>query len=230
MEKDKKEIKIEDKRSRKIIYLGSCLLNQNIRFPGIGICGGAIVDFVEPLLKYDIGIEQLPCMERLSWGGVNRKSVYRIIPTLFKYTNSKLFPVIKLLGRAWLWNFKRLCRKEAKKVVKQIEDYKKSGYAILGIIAMDDSPTCGVTKTADLFGLISSGKKLGLKLEDLEFPKLEKLGGLIQRILMDGQGIFMYEITTELKRKKINTKIIGFNPWCDIKKETKRILSLLFPK
>jgi len=151
MKTDKKEINFEDNRSRKIIYLGNCLLNQNIRFPGIGVCGGAFYDLVTPLIKRGIGIEQLPCLERIGWGGVHRRSVYGMLPMLFKYANSKSFPIIKLLGTVWFWNYKRLCKKEAKKVVGQMEDYKKSGYEILGIIAMNDSPTCGVTKTSDFF-------------------------------------------------------------------------------
>ncbi len=225
-----KKFNFEDKRSGKIIYLGNCLLNQNIRFPGIGICGGAIYDLVEPLMKCGIGIEQLPCMERLSWGGVHRKPIYRMLPMLFKYRGSKFFPIIKLFGKVWLWNYKQVCKKEAKKVVRQMEDYQNSGYEISGIIAMNDSPTCGVTKTGDLFGSISEGQMDGLKLEDLEYPRLEKMSGLFKKVLVEGQGTFIHEIVEEMKRKKINTKIIGFDPWCDVKGETERIMSLLFPK
>lgn len=147
---------------------------------------------------------------------------------LFKYANSKSFPIIKLLGTVWFWNYKRLCKKEAKKVVGQMEDYKKSGYEILGIIAMNDSPTCGVTKTSDFFILFSKGQGLDVKLEDLEYPRLEKMSELLSKYLVDGQGLFMHEIVTELKRKKIDIKIIGFDPWCDIKEEVERIINIVF--
>jgi hypothetical protein len=54
MKTDKKEINFEDNRSRKIIYLGNCLLNQNIRFPGIGVCEGfsSSCDILKLQLKY----------------------------------------------------------------------------------------------------------------------------------------------------------------------------------
>jgi predicted secreted protein len=109
-------------------------------------------------------------------------------------------------------------------------DYQNSGYKILGIIVMNDSPTCGVTKTGDLFSSISEGQKDGLKLEDLEYPRLEKVGGLLKKVLVEGQGTFIHEIVEVMKRKKIDTKIIGFDPWCDVNEETERIMTLLFPE
>jgi len=225
--KERKEIRFEDKRSRKIIYTSCCLLNQNRRAPGIAVCGGAISEFVEPLLKREIGIEQLPCLECMGWGGVSRKSIFRILPILFRHGDSKLFPIIKFFGAVWLWNYKRLCKKEAKKAANQMEDYKNSGYEILGVIAMNDSPTCGATKTIDLLGFISKYKKLGIKLEDLEYPGLEKMRELLPKLLVEGQGTFMRELIIELKRKKINTKIIGFDPWHDIKEEAERIKNII---
>ena len=218
----------EDKRSRKIIYMSSCLLNQNRRFPGIAVSGGAIYEVVEPLLNREVGIEQLPCLECIGWGGVSKKSFLRMIPTYFRYADSRLSPVIRSFSRVWLWNYQRLCKRAAKKVADEIEDFKNSGYEILGIVGADNSPTCGVTKTQDLLSFIPKLKRLGVTLEDLEAPKLERLAGPLMEVLSEGQGTFIRELSIALKRKKISTKIIGFDAWGDFKDEAERIMNAVF--
>ncbi len=56
-----------DKRGKKIIYLSRCLINQNLRFPGIAVSSGAITELISPIIENGIGIESLPCLERIAW-------------------------------------------------------------------------------------------------------------------------------------------------------------------
>ncbi len=219
----KKIIAFEDNRIKKIVYVSNCLLNQNCRFPGIATREGNILEIIEPLLKKGIGIEQLPCLECMGWGGVSRRSIFRFLPTIKKYHDSKLFPIIKLLVKIWYWNYKRLCKKAAKKVATEIKDYKNSDYEILGIIAMNDSPTCGVTQTIDFLRSIFKYKEFDFKLEDLEYPKLEKMKEIIPKLLVEGQGTFMHELLVKLKKLKINIKIVGFDPWHNFYEEVEKI-------
>ena len=94
----KREIKFEDNRKKEIIFLSSCILNQNNRFPGIAVHKGAINNLIEPFLKEGIGIEQLPCLECMGWGGVSRKNIFRFLPSIFRHSNSKL---MKLSSKIW---------------------------------------------------------------------------------------------------------------------------------
>ena len=57
-----------DKGSRKIVWVSHCILNQNTRFPGSAVSSGAIEELVKPLIEKGIGIEQLPCPEKMLWG------------------------------------------------------------------------------------------------------------------------------------------------------------------
>ena len=91
-----------DKRGKRIIYLSQCLFNQNLRFPGIAIERGAITDLLIPIIQNGIGIEPLPCLERLGWGGVNRKAFFKYFPMISKNIGSLKFPIIKLFLRLWL--------------------------------------------------------------------------------------------------------------------------------
>jgi hypothetical protein len=64
---------IRDLRSRRVIFVAHCLLNENTRYLGGACRGGAIREIVEPCLQNDVGIVQLPCPEQHAWGGVLKR-------------------------------------------------------------------------------------------------------------------------------------------------------------
>lgn len=216
-----------DHRKKEIIYLSRCILNQNLRFPGIAIKPGAINEIIELILKNNIGIEQLPCLECIGWGGVSRTSFFKYIPIFFKFSYSKLYPILKQFGKIWIWKYKRLCKKHAKELVDQMEDFINSNYLILGIIAMNDSPTCGLTKTIDLLNSPKKFKELGFELSDFINPKFETMKSIIPNICIDGMGLFMTELIKEMNYRKINVELIDFNPWNDLDSELAKINDLL---
>lgn len=220
-----KPVKCEDNRSKKIVFLSSCLINQNNRFPGIAVCQGPVSELINSLANEGVGIEQLPCLECLGWGGVNRNTALRFLPTLYKHNRSKL---MRIFANAWWWNYSRLCKKEAKKIANRMKDYVNSNYQILAIVATNDSPTCGITKTIKLLQIIFEHEKYGVFLEDLQSPTLDRWRVLMPNLLIDGQGTFMRELARGLKKKKINAKILGFNPWADLKEESERIKKEIF--
>lgn len=220
-----REIKFKDNRKKEIVFLSSCILNQNNRFPGIAVDRGAINDLIEPLLKDGIGIEQLPCLECIGWGGVSRNSIFRFLPSIFRHPNSKL---MKLSSKIWLSKYQRLCKKAAKRIVKRIENYILNGYRIVSIVGMNDSPTCGVTKTMNLLNSIFHYRESKIELKDFESPNIEKMKNLIPRMLIEGQGIFMKELISKIRKKRFDILIVGFDPWLDIEKEANRIRDLIF--
>lgn len=54
-----------DNRGRRIVFVGNCILNQNVRAPGVAVQSGAFRDFVRILLRNGIGVEQFPCLAYL---------------------------------------------------------------------------------------------------------------------------------------------------------------------
>lgn len=217
-----------DNRSKRIIFLGNCILNQNARFQGIAVTKGAFVEFIEVLMRKGIGIEQLPCLECMDWGGVSRNSYYRFQPLVFRSIGTIFFPIIKFCYHIWIYKFSRLCKKEAVKAVKRIEDYIKSGYEIVGVVTSNDSPTCGVTRTMHLLNSAVSYKTLGLQLKELENPDINKMRDLVPKLGIEGTGIFMRPFIKLLEKRKLNVKVIGFDPWAEsLKVEAERVLKLL---
>jgi predicted secreted protein len=216
-----------DNRGNKIIYLSPCLLNQNLRFPGIAVESGVITELVESLIKNGVGIETIPCLERIGWGGVKRKTFYKYFPIVTKNISSIKFPLIKLFLKIWIRKYKKVCKKEAKKIIIQLHDYLNSGYSILGMITTNDSPTCGITKTMNLLELSSKYKELGIKNGFFENPSLDNMKKLIPNLCENGSGYFTSELKEQIDKNNLDIKIIGYDIWNNPSEETKKVINNL---
>ena len=118
---------IQDKRSRKIVVVAHCILNQNSRVPGIAYYPGMINEIVDALRKYEVGIIQMPCPE-LTHAGLLRWS-----QTKEQYDTPA---------------FRRHCRQIASNIADQIEEYLRNDFKVLAVLGVDGSPTCGVDETS----------------------------------------------------------------------------------
>jgi predicted secreted protein len=216
-------MKIRDRRSKRIIFVSSCVLNQNLRFPGIAVEAGACRELVEMLMGHDLGIEALPCLERLGWGGVSRRNYFRYQPVMLRYADSPLSRMIGIFSSLWLFRYSLLCRREARKVARHILDYLRSGYSVVGIIAMNDSPTDGVTRTIDLARAPRKFRESGLSDEVLKNPDIAEMKGFIHSLCEPGTGIFTSFLRKELEKRSAEVKILGFDPWADMTGECRRI-------
>ncbi|MGQ9460445.1 MAG: CD3072 family TudS-related putative desulfidase [Candidatus Bathyarchaeaceae archaeon] len=118
---------IQDKRSRKIVVVAHCILNQNSRVFGIAYYPAMINEIVDVLRKYEVGIIQMPCPE-LTHAGLLRCS-----QTKEQYATPA---------------FRRHCRQTASGIVNQLQEYLRNGFKVLAILGVDGSPTCGVDETS----------------------------------------------------------------------------------
>ena len=114
------------KRKKKIILVAHCLLNINAKVYGISTEPAAAKDFIGQLLKKEMGIIQLPCVE-MDMCGVNR----------WGQVKSQLNHP----------HFHERCKELLLPIVYQVEDYYKNGYEICGVVGADGSPSCGVNYT-----------------------------------------------------------------------------------
>ena len=118
---------IQDKRSRKIVVVAHCILNQNSRVLGIAYYPGMINEIVDVLRKYEVGVIQMPCPE-LTHAGLLRRS-----QTKEQYDTPA---------------FRRHCRQIASGIADQVEEYLRNDFKVLAILGVDGSPTCGVDETS----------------------------------------------------------------------------------
>ncbi len=130
---------LDDARRRKIVFLSHCFLNINTRFPQGCAYAGANIPVINTLLRYELGIVQMPCPEFLCMG--LEKELYGEIPE----------PELR-----------RGFSKIANGVLDEIEAYLKLGFEVQGIIGMNPSPSCGVESTK------GKGTMLGLDRDTTE--------------------------------------------------------------
>jgi len=115
-----------DSRSKKLLLVCHCILNQNSKIEGFAQFPGVFRPAVELILQSNVGIYQLPCPE-MTYLGISRWGSVK------DQYNSPFF--------------RRHCQNLAERVVDEVEDYTRRGYRILALASVEGSPTCGVNFT-----------------------------------------------------------------------------------
>ena len=131
-------------RSRKVIFVSHCLLNQNSMPVGLEKHTGVVKEVVDMLAEAGIGIVQMPCPE-VEFFGIDRK------PKTKEMLDNR--------------EFRKTCRVFSKQVLTQIEMYKQKNYNVLGVLGVEFSPTYAVHQIEN--GHRNSPGK-GIFIEELE--------------------------------------------------------------
>ena len=146
-----------DGRSRRVVFLAHCLLNQNAISDNTAVYPAAFRDVVNFFLERDVGIVQMPCPE-LCCLGLDRGDpaggtrAVTVENTRIRAAMKAPLPYETLMRLVDL-------------VMLQITEYHRNGFHILGIVGANRSPNCGVeTTSAD--GEERPGR--GLFMEELE--------------------------------------------------------------
>ena len=130
-----------DGRSKKVIFLAHCLLNQNAISDGTAVCPAAFGELIQLLLDREVSVVQMPCPE-LCCLGLDRGDVHGADrPVVEENTRVR---------RAMEENGPRQKREAlADLVAEQVQEYHKHGFQVLGIVGANRSPNCGVETTSD---------------------------------------------------------------------------------
>lgn len=135
-----------DYRGRRVVLVSHCLLNQNTRYAGGATRAGAVVETVDALMEAGLGIHQLPCPERLAWGGVDKPQTLR----MYGSRGSVLHALRRPLLRGFLAWTRHVYRQQARLVARDVADYRRADVEVVGFVGIGGSPSCGVTTTLDL--------------------------------------------------------------------------------
>jgi predicted secreted protein len=131
-------------RSKKVVFVSHCLLNQNARAVDKERFSGTFKDMLELFAEAGVGIVQLPCPEIEFNGGLNRN-----VKTDHSESNI----------------YKNSCKKLSTNLISQIENYIKNNYHVVGILGVEFSSTCGVHQ-------VQNGRKnvpgKGILMEEIE--------------------------------------------------------------
>ena len=115
-----------DQRGRRIAVVSHCLVNVNCKVEGFGPYVG-VHPLIVRLAEEGVGVIQLPCPE-LAACGLRR----------WGQTREQLdHPA-----------FRRECAAIAEDAAQQLEEYRRCGYDIVGMVGVEGSPSCGLERSA----------------------------------------------------------------------------------
>ncbi len=190
--------KLKDERSKKVIFVSHCILNENTRYLGGAFRKGGIDEIIGEIQEQGIGIVQMKCPEQKAWGGVLKKDIWQGLDS----KNTILYKLRRMFLPIFIWNTKRIYRKIAKEVVAEIKDYIASGFEVVGIIGIAGSPSCGVNTTLNIEKSVEF--LANINIDDLDRKKMNEFG--IRECLTEGKGLFIEALKDELMKKNIKIK------------------------
>lgn len=158
--------RMEDSRSKKVIFVSSCLLNTNNKVKGLARYPGLCKDVFDALYEKDLGIQQMDCPETLLLG------IQRWWYTKNLYDSR---------------GFRNWCKEIAERQVDYMEEYRRAGYKVVGVLGCDGSPTCGVSITAwdDRWG----GSPVELAFNDA---------------ILEGEGVYIEELKAAIEARGLD--------------------------
>ena len=125
-----------DKRSKKILLVAHCVLNQNAKIDRCAHYPGMIKELVEIFADAGVGLIQMPCPELL-YLGLDRQAEAGA-PATVEVEDTRV---------AWRMRedpAQALCGKIVNGLIYQLEEYRKHGFTLVGLVGINGSPTCGV--------------------------------------------------------------------------------------
>lgn len=114
------------KRSKKVVFVCHCLLNQNARAKTVAKCSGVCPGFIEYCIKNNYGIVPIDCPE------------LEFEPLIRDPANKEHYDTKEA---------RNISRKIGEKVIRQVRVYLNNDYEVIGVIGVEGSPTCGVVRT-----------------------------------------------------------------------------------
>ncbi len=151
-----------DKRSKKLVLIAHCILNQNAISDETATHAGSMNEIIDLLQLQNIGIFQMPCPELQCLGldrndvlGGSREVVQENSRIRMAMDQEKAIETLNML---------------VKQLIHQISEYLKYGFDIIGIIGINRSPSCGV-ETTSKEGAEIAGQGVFIEALQQEFSK-----------------------------------------------------------
>ncbi|MDD4311429.1 MAG: 2-thiouracil desulfurase family protein [Eubacteriales bacterium] len=129
-----------DQRSKRIVFVSHCILNQNSISDGTADYPGTNASVLKLLMESNVGIIQLPCPELLCLGldrgdicGGERDVVVENTRIRHQLENERSRETLHRL---------------VDQILFQIQEYIKNGFTIVGLVGINRSPSCGIETTS----------------------------------------------------------------------------------
>jgi predicted secreted protein len=208
--------RLGDERSGRVVLVSHCLLDENVRYAGGAFRPGVVAEVVSELAGAGYGIHQMPCPERLAWGGARK----RLILPMYGSKGSVRYALRGPLLRAFVWWTRLVYRRLARSVVRDIAEYRRSGIEVAAIVGVGASPSCGVATTLDLRRSLEVVASCPLAQLSREVVNEQAVLGCRQT----GEGLFIRELQRELRRRHIEVPFLEHDLAAEMRGERQVLL------
>ena len=193
-------LRIKDKRSKKVIFLAHCILNENTRYLGGACSGGCVPEILTQCIESDFGIVQMPCPEQKAWGGVMK----RMLLTVYGSRGAIVYFCRHIILPLFIIYTKLIYGRLARQIARQIQDYLNTGFCVIGIVGIDGSPSCGVSRTLDFRNSFEVLANI-----NIDSVTLEDANKVVMECRVKGKGFFIDALQKNLTRKNIDIRFWG---------------------
>lgn len=205
--------RLRDRRSRHVVFLSHCVLNENTRYLG-GACRHCCVrEVVERCMDRGLGMVQMPCPEQEVWGGVLKRKMLRLYGT-----GRAGRRVVRVLLPGALLYVRFAYRALARSVAARIDDYSRSGFTVVGVVGIDGSPTCGVRTTIDVAGFAEEMASV-----DPATFSVEAQNDMVRRHAVPGRGMFIQELSRALRARGLRVPLLAHDLFGELDGATKTV-------
>jgi predicted secreted protein len=137
MSEKSKQAVFQDARSKKVVFLAHCILNQNARIDTCATNAAFIPGIVEFFAQRQVGIVQCPCPELEVLGLGRQGQDCNVWDGSYRHEDGEVYDQLTAPEG------KEKLREMAQRMVYQIEQYRKHGFQVLGMLGIETSPSCG---------------------------------------------------------------------------------------
>jgi predicted secreted protein len=208
--------RLEDARSKQVAFVSHCLLNENVRYLGGAFRPGGIAEVVNELQRREIGICQMPCPEQHAWGGVLKRRMLRA----YGAEDTAAYRFRGLLLNLFILHTRIVYRRLARRVVRQIADYERSGFSVIGIIGVGASPSCGVRTTLDIRRSFQAMARIPAGTADRDTVNRD----VVVACREAGSGLYIRSLKRELRRRRLTTELLEHDLVAEMRGQPQQVL------
>jgi hypothetical protein len=146
----------------------------------------------------------MPCPEQAAWGGVMKRLILRFHGAQGTWAyrlRGLLLPVFRLYTRA-------VYRRLANRTARHIADYARSGFQIIGIVGVGDSPSCGVLHTLNINRSLHAVASFDLNAIDRQTFNERA----VQACVVEGEGLYIKALRRQLRRRGLTVPFLEHRP------------------
>jgi predicted secreted protein len=208
--------RLDDDRAKQVAFVSHCLLNENVRYLGGAFRPGGVAEVIDELQSRGVGICQMPCPEQHAWGGVLKRRMLRA----YGARDTVLYRFRGPLLRLFVLYTRIVYRRLARLVGRQIADYERSGFAVIGIIGVGASPSCGVRTTLDMRRSLEVIARTPVEQADRKAINRDAVVACREA----GSGLYIAALKRELRRRRLTTALLEHDLVAEMRGERQQVL------